>query len=483
MGNIFGIDIGRYSIKMAGVKTTIRGSELNLSKEFIFPEGTGVFSDSNTNNLRDFFTVEGLESADVIVSIPSDLIAVHTISVPFTNDKFIAKAIGPELEEVSTLSLEETTMDYNIIRKEDGRSSVITFSMNSDTMKLWLDAFLLFGLDPNIIDVSHCAYSNLATYLKLDTPFVVIDIGHAHTSLSFMDSNGLFLARDLRITAPMLGLTTGKNELNREVANTFINQIKFAVDAAEKRYNTKIQAAVFAGRFSEAGSSFEKQLELQTFSVPVHDIVKVAINENTSLEPQYTLALTLTLRSIMKRARNTVNLRTGLFRFQRAIEQIKGRLLTTLIIAGLLVIMAIVNISYGYVSLRHKKDTLEQRMHTVFKNAFPNEPSLGDPLGTMHYLVSKEKKKAENLSSSLPVIEVLRELSTAIPKDITVDVTELSIDPEQITLIGKTPTIDAIDKIVAGFKNLSSVKDVKVLDTNRSADQKSFKFQLNITLK
>ncbi len=483
MGNIFGIDIGRYSVKMVGIKTTMRGSELNLSKEFIFPEGTGVFSDSNVNSLKDFFTVEGLASSDVIVSIPSDLISVHTISVPFTNDKFIAKAVGSELEEVSTVSLEETTMDYNIIRKEEEHSSVITFSINSDTMKLWLDALLLLGLDPNTVGVSHCAYANLATYLKLDNPFVIIDIGHAHTSLSFIDGNGLLMARDIRITAPMMGLTSGKLTPGEEVKNTFIDQIKFAVDAVEKKHNVKTETAVFAGRFSGAGSLFEKQLGMQTFSVPANDIARVVVNENTSVEPHYTLALALAMGSIMKRPLNTVNLRRGSFRFQRAIEQIKGRLLTTLSIAGLLVIMVIVNISYGYVSLSRKRNILETRMHALFKKAFPHEPSLGDPLGTMQYLVAKEKKKAENLSSSTPATELLRELSTAIPKDIKVDVTELSIDPEQISLIAKTPTIDAIDKIVAGIKNLSNVKDVKVIDTNRSADQKSFKFQLSIKLK
>ncbi len=483
MSSTFGIDIGRYSIKMVGIKTTLRGSELTLAKEFVFPGGTGIFSDSNTDGLKDFFAVEGLSSSDVIVGIPSDLISVHTITVPFINDKFIAKAIAPELEEVSASSVEETTMDYHVIRKTEEQSTTITFSLPSDTLKVWLDTLLLFGLDPNILDVSHSAYANLATYLKLDTPFVVIDIGHAHTSLSFMDGSGLIMARDIRITASMLGLTPGSSQAGDQARTAFVKQVKFAIDAAEKKYAVKVASAVFAGRFSDAGSDFEKLLELQTFSVPLNDIVKVAVNENAALEPPYTLACALTLRSIMKRPKNLLNLRTGVFKFQRVIEQIKGKLMTSVSIAGLLIVLLIVNFATGYVGLRHTKDALEQHMHTLFKQAFPGEPTLGDPLGTMHYLVSKEKKKAENLSSSIPDIEVLRELSSAIPKDVKVDVTELSMDPEQITLIGKTPTIDAIDTIVAGIKNLSIIRDVKVLDTTKSADQKSFKFQLSIAVK
>lgn len=483
MSSTFGIDIGRYSIKMVGIKTTIRGSELVLTREFVFPEGSGIFSDTNTGGLHDFFAVDGLSSSDVIVSIPSDLISVHTISVPFTNEKFIAKAIAPELEEVSASSVEETTMDYHVIQKTDEQSTAMTFSMNSDTLKVWLDTLLLFGLDPNILDVPHCAYANLATYLKLDTPFVVIDIGHAHTSLSFMDSNGLFMARDIRMSSSLLGLTPGSTQAGDQARTMFVKQVKFAIDAAEKKYAKKVTAAVYAGRFSEAGSVFEKQLELQTFSVPLNDIVRVAVNENASLDPQYTLALSLILRSIMKRPRSLVNLRTGVFKFQRIIEQIKGKLVTTLTIAGLLIVLLIANTASSYVGLRRTKNALDAQMHTLFKQAFPGEPTLGDPLGTMHYLVSKERKKAENISGSIPDIEILRELSSAMPKDIKVDVTELSMDPEQITLIGKTPTIDAIDKIVAGIKNLSSIKDVKILDTTRSADQKSFKFQLSITVK
>ncbi len=483
MGDILGIDIGRYSIKIVGIRTTIRGAKLNLFKEFIFPEGTDLFSGSNVDALKDFFAVEGLASSDIIVGIPSDLIFVHTVSVPFVEDKFISKAIPSELEEVSTVSLEDSVMDYNVIQREQGRSSVITFSITNDTMKAWLDTLLLFGVDPGVVDISHCAYANIATYLRLDKPFIIADIGHAHTSLSFINENGLFLARDLKIGATTLGINKEKIITNKDVYNAFIEQIRFSIEVAEKKYNTKIASIVFSGRLHELGKQFEGQLEIPAFSLPINEISKAVLSETATLDPQYSLALALAFRNLIKRPSNLINLRKGPFQFKRAIEQIKGKLLTTLSIAGLLIVMFIVNISYGYISLKHKRDILDNKMYEIFRSAFPSEPALGDPLGTMQYLVSKEKKKVENLSSSIPTVEMLRELSSAIPKDVQVDVTELSIDPEQITLIGKTPTIDAIDKIVEGIKALNTIKDVKVIDTSRSADQKGFKFQLGISLK
>lgn len=483
MGDILGIDIGRYSIKMVGIKTTIRRTKLNMFKEFVFPEGTSLFSDSNIDSLKNFFASEGLASTDVILSLPSDLISVHTVSVPFKEDKFISKAVATELEEVSIVSLENSVMDYNVIEREQGRSSVITFSINNDTMKTWLDAFLLFGIDPNAIDIAHCAYANIATYLKLDGPFIIIDIGHFHTSLSFINENGLFMARDLKIGASLLGINKQNTIPNKEIYNAFVEQMRFSIDVAEKKYKTQIASIVFAGRLSEIGKQFENQLGIKSFSLPLNEINKTVLSETTTLEPQYSVALALAFRNLIKRPFNLINLRKGSFQYKRAIEQIKGRLFTTISIAGLLIIMFIVNISYGYISLNQRQNILDKKIYEIFKSAFPNEPSLGDPYGTMQYLVSKEKKKVENLSSSIPTVEMLRELSTAIPKDVQVDVTELSIDPEQITLIGKTPTIDAIDKIIAGIKTLNTIKDVKVIDTSRSADQKSFKFQLSILLK
>ncbi len=483
MGAIFGIDIGRYSVKMVGLKTTIRGIEHIVSKEFVFPENTGLLSDTNIEGLKEFFSIEGISSSDVIAGIPSDIVSVHTISVPFTEDKLISQAIGPELEEVSPYSLEEAVMDYNTIGKEGTKASAITFALSTDAIKQWLDALLRVGLDPNIIDISHCAYSNLSTYIKLVEPFVIIDIGHAHTSVSFINGNGLFIARDIKMSAPMMELTTDKDTMNEKVKSAFINELKLSLSMVEKRFNTNISSAVFAGRFSDKAPLFEKQLELQTFSLPLNDIVRAATDENIPVGQEYTLAFALTLRNIMRKPRNLINLRKGSFQFQRAIEQIKGRLIATLGIACLLLFMFIINMAYGYISLNHKKHTLDNKMLQVFKNAFSDEPSMGDPLGTMRYLVSKEKKKAENLSGSVPVIEILREISTGIPKEVKVDVTELSIDPEQITLRGRTPTLDGVDKIVAGIKNSSSIKDVKVIDTSKSADQKSFEFQLSITLK
>lgn len=344
MGNILGIDIGRYSIKMVGIKTALRGTKLSLLKEFVFPEGSSLFSDSNIDALKAFFALEELASSDVVVGLPSDLVAVHTLSVPFTENKFISKAVAPELEGMTTISLEESIIDYNIIQKEVAHSLLITFSISNDTMKTWLDTLLLAGVDPNIVSVSHCAYSNIATYLKIDEPFIVLDIGHMHTSVSFINKNGLFLARDLKIGARALGLTEGKNALDEQAVHLLANQIKFTIEVAEKRYNTTIGAVVFAGRFSETGRLLEKQLEMQTFSLPINDIAKAVLSEVIPIEPQYSLALALALSNVIKRPRNVINLRKGPFQFKRAIEQIKGRLFTTLSIAALLVIMFIVNI-------------------------------------------------------------------------------------------------------------------------------------------
>lgn len=483
MGTFFGIDIGRYSVKMVGLRSSLRGIEPLVSKEFVFPANTGFLSEENTEGLKEFFAIEGLSSSDVNVSVPSDIVSVHTLSVPFTEEKFISQSVGSELEEVSAYSLEEIVMDYNTVGKEDGRSSVITFAVNTDTMKQWIDALLRTGLDPNIIDVPHCAYANLAQYIKLDQPFAVIDIGHAHTSVSFMDNNGLFITRDIRINASMMGLTAGKESADEKMRSAFVRDLEQSISMVERKFGTTIGYLVFAGRFSDKAGLFEKDLGLQAFSLPLGDIVKAATDETMPLGPEYTLAFALALRHIVKKPRNPVNLRKGPFKFERAIEQVKGRLFTTLGIAGLVIVLFITSMAYGYINLNQKRDKLDNKMLQLFKSAFPDEPSMGDPLGSMRYLVSQEKKKAENLSGSVPVLEILREISAGMPKDVKVDVTELSVDPEQISLRGKTPTLDGVDKIVAGIKNSADIKDVKVIDTSKSADQKSFEFQLSITLK
>ncbi len=483
MAEIFGIDIGRYSLKVVNLKTTLRGVEYAGSKEFVFPQGTDLGSGENEEKLREFFAIEGLSASDVIVGIPSDMVFVHTIMVPFTEDKFIAQAIGTELEEVSPFSSEDTIMDYNILRKQQSDTQVITFSMNTEAMKQWLDQLTRIGLDPNVIEIAHSSYANLSAYLQIDGPYVIVDIGHAHTSLTFINDGGLCMARDLRISAPMLGQKPGAEALNEPMKSFFIKELKLSINMVERKIGSDITAVVFAGRFADRGRLFESDLGLQIFSLPLDEIARTLIGERVSIGPAYGLACALALRNVIKRPRNLINLRRGSFKFQRVIEQIKGKLAVTLGIVGLIVGVSIASMAYGYASLKHGSNLIEKKMYALFSQAFPNEPSLGDPLGTMKYLVAKEKKKAENLSGSLPVIEVLREISTGIPRNVKVDVTELSIDPEQITLRGKTPTIDNVDKIVMGIKSFNTIKDVKVIDTRRTADQKAFEFQLSISLK
>ncbi len=483
MSNILGIDIGAYSVKAVGLKTTLRNVELVMSKELILPQPNNLMSEENINSIKDFFNIEGLKTYEIIVGIPSYNISTHIVNIPFKEDKLIKQAIGPELENVSPFSLEESIMDYTILNKNSDGASAITFSANSGLLKQFLETLFHAGIDPNVIDVNHCAYSNLTTYIKVQEPFVVIDIGQMHTSLSFINELGVFVTRDIKIGASMLDMSNDDEPKNDAKLLNLVKAIEHAVNMAEKHFNITVQTAIFAGRFAEKALTFGKHLGVPVYSLPLNDIASAIIGENISIESKYTLAFAYAARNIMKKPRNIINLRQHTFQFKRAIEQIRGRMITTISIAAVLIAILITSISYSYISQKHQRNLLYNKLNRIFTDAFPDQLSMGDPIGAMKSLVSKEAKKAENATSAVPMIELLREISNGIPKNVQVDVRDLSVDPEQITLTGKVNSIDAVDKIVAGIKGFSTIKDVEVVDTRKSVDQNGFDFQLKIILK
>jgi hypothetical protein len=179
---------------------------------------------------------------------------------------------------------------------------------------------------------------------------------------------------------------------------------------------------------------------------------------------------------------STINFRKGEFTYTSPREEISARLKVAGALVGAGIMLGFVSMGVSMVSKDIGLKRLMRDEKKIFTSTFPDLSVPEDPLSEMQALVSRERTGGAG-GNTYKIIDILREMSSRVPKDIKVDIRELNIDMTKIRLLADTESLDAVDKIVSEFKKTDIFSDVNVLDTRRSADGNSVNFSISLSLR
>jgi hypothetical protein len=84
-------------------------------------------------------------------------------------------------------------------------------------------------------------------------------------------------------------------------------------------------------------------------------------------------------------------------------------------------------------------------------------------------------------AGEVPVLEVLRELSTRVPGTLRLDLDELVVEPDVIRLHGRAQSFDAVEALRTALAGSPLVREVAVDDTRTTVDGTSVEFRIRAT--
>ena len=107
-------------------------------------------------------------------------------------------------------------------------------------------------------------------------------------------------------------------------------------------------------------------------------------------------------------------------------------------------------------------------------------------MSAMKKRLEEDKRQIEIFAplspDSVSVLDILREVTQAVPKDVTIDVRELAIEGSKIRIEADTSTFKAATQISENLMSTGTFSSADILDVKDTPDQSKVKVKLLLQL-
>lgn len=481
MQKVIGLDIGSYSIKAVEIVNTFKSYEITNFYETVIPNLVGVPLDAVVPIcMEQLFKDHNLQADRIITAMPGQFISSRVLPFSFSDPRKIEASIPVELEDHVPFNLEDMVLDHQILGSSSGKTLALAVLTRKAFLKNFLDLLSRINIDPKLIDVDSLSFYNLST--SLDIPegecHTLVDVGNEKTSVCIIQDGLLrmfrsinlggryitdFLARDLevdfheaqrikhRVSRVLCASDNGENlsefdamvaERSTLAANAIIKELGrtfYAFKTWEKQPLSKIILSGGTARLKNFDTFLAEQLEVpvERFSLANS---KLIVNQDLESQQDILLqSLAIGLRAVSNLdSQSQINLRRGEFAYVQNYESIlKGASL------GLKAVMAILLLLMGtyvtkYYFYQSQIDKINEQYKKEFVAKFPGQKKRFNRKNISFSKLQKdaETKLTESIterrqatqefslaSSESGALRTLKEISTAMPKSVKVDVT------------------------------------------------------------
>jgi len=499
---IIGLDIGSHSIKAAELRRTFRGFELVGFHERAIPRGEDISpSDAVALALGELFGEGRIKDDIVITSIPGHLVSTRVIKLPFVDRKRMDRVIPFEVEGYTPFNIEEMVVSYHIVKIEGGEAHILALLVKKDVLRDHLATLERVNISPKIVDLDALAlYSTSSLVLKdIEGPISLADIGASKTSICIVSDGQISMIRSLPMGGETITTAIQKEfQLSPDEAEQrkILHGVILESDADSeetRKISTCIESAI-SPLIREIRQTFHSNLvpylsrELGLDIEPL-DVLEAPFNKlkgdvvSAALIPH---GLGLALRGVGNGDFSQVDFRRDEFAFRSEVKEIKGKIVSVGILTLVLLLLLSLNYYLKFTAKQRQYDDLRGEIRTVFTTTLPEVKNIVNEVQQMRAKVEEVKKGSLLFSEvgeeGMSILDLMREVSVRIPEDVTVDVKDLVIERERVTVTGETDSFDSVDKIRAGLQKFTGFKRVALTHAKVGAkgDKVEFKFSISM---
>lgn len=515
--SVLGLDVGSQSLKAV---------ELRVSPRSLAP---GQFrlhpridtSSPLTEHLQRFIGMHHLPMNQVACALPASKLSTRRLDFPFSDSRRLAQAIPFEIEAETPFDLEDIIVDWNLLHGSRTQGSVAATLTKRSHVAEALGVLQAAGCDPHILEAEGLVLANLAPIFGLEGSHLIVDVGHEKTTFCAMQDGRPILARSIpvggramteSIAAEMSlsfeaaeqrkceggALGRGAAGASPGVVSTLDRIAREAIrtlEAAESRSGdgpTAREATltlVGGGALLERIDEFlAKRTGLTTQRLRMPGDAKhadlVAGIDPVVFGPALALALRLSGESVTQ-----MNFRQGEFAFRQDFSELFNReFRPTAALATVMIVLLMVS-TIATITLQHRRASRHHKAAVeLYVEAFPDRnPKPADPVTALGSELRDAHDRADFLglySGDRSALELLAELSRAIPTDLAVRITEINIDRNRIRLDVDAEGFEAADRLTAVLSRTHPFEGAKIagsVKTDRRTGGVSFNVSIPLT--
>lgn len=520
MQKVIGLDIGSFSIKAIEIINTFKSYEIVKFYETVVPNLDAVPLDAVVPVcMEQLFRENDIVADRIITAMPGQFISSRILPFNFSDPRKIEASIGIELEDHVPFNMDDMIVDHQILGPLRDKTMVLAVMTRKAFLKNFLDLLGRIDIDPKLVDIDSLAFYNLSSHLDLvaEGSYALVDVGHEKTSVCIIRDGVLrmfrsinlggryiteFLSRDLECsfmeaqrTKHSISAVVTRDHRCMDLAESeraIAERITVSTNAIVKELGRTIYAyksyekAPLGQIYLTGGTSkirnFEhllsEQLEIQVAKLDLrHTALKVSdeVADRMECVPQ---SLAIGLRAVTNvKKHSQINLRRGEFAYVQNYESfLRGAANTFKVICVALLLLVISYfLKLGF--YQNQIEKLQKAYTSVYKESFPKSSTAKMDFATLRKKASNDFRLAiaeangavteyQVANSHSPSLEILKDMSEKIAKDVVVDVTEYdfkTLFPGQGKLVFKAETagFEEQSKIIEALKSIKTLTNVQ----------------------
>ena len=181
----------------------------------------------------------------------------------------------------------------------------------------------------------------------------------------------------------------------------------------------------------------------------------------------------------------SLNFHRGQFPGKKILSRYRENLIKTGVLAAAVLVLMFASVLVDAYVHQRRLAELDHQIEAAFKDAFPDAKKVADPYQQMKINLQELKKGAALPGETLPSvrsIDLLKNISDAVPEGISVVFDRLVLGPDTILISGTTGGFNAVDEIKGHLERIPAFKKVTISSANTDRSGKEVNFQLKLDL-
>ncbi len=207
MNSYLGVDIGQSSVKIVLInkenkeKLVLEGigeGRINLSENS--QNGTGKRWVEIGKVIKTIISENKMKNKQVIASLPENEVISRLVSLPPLKDSEIMDALRFEAETFVPYPLDEVSLDYEIIEKDEaGRLSVFVIAAKNELVNNYIKLFKGLNLEMVALESPAVAFRRVARNSATIDRLVMLNIGEKFSDIFNINKGNVYFSRSLPV--------------------------------------------------------------------------------------------------------------------------------------------------------------------------------------------------------------------------------------------------------------------------------------------
>lgn len=481
--------------------------------------GDFISTHALTLPFTDLKKIEQIVSFEVESELPFDL---EEVTIDYTLLKNRAHRVADDLEEF----------------KPNKESHLLIAAIENHLLKSYLDGLEGIGIDPAWVGanpLSLVAYAKYFLGLKKDgeAETLVIDVGASRTALCHLRGRNLNWVRTIPLGGDDMtqalvdcaGLTweaaeERKTEIDLSMEDPSDEQAIIELEALEKGVSGLVveiekSIRIFSPKNKQdapedindqgqdslqrsfhlcgGGSGIKgfarhlaNNLEMDAINIDlekgspaagVSGIEAVSVDE---VAPVYAQAFGLALQ---ESSGPPLNFRRGEFVFGKANIERRHRFASLALVVVLLLALMGADLYLHHQKKENRYLDLKKEVRTAFTEIFPNVRNVVNEVAQTRTAITERQQTGVFLGvNEVSPLQILKEITEAIPETIKIDVFNLVIDGRSVRIRAQTDSFESVDRIRSGLLGAKQFKQVEMSDAKVAANKAHVRFRIKMAV-